>query len=90
MIDLYTSPTPNGHKVSCLLEALAMDYETHFVNLLEGEQHKPDFLKISPNGRIPAIVDIEANHLSIAGCNFSGKYLKKTLACPIIGPIPPI
>jgi len=65
MIDLYTSPTPNGHKVSCLLEALAMDYETHFVNLLEGEQHKPDFLKISPNGRIPAIVDIEANHLSI-------------------------
>ena len=65
MIDLYTSPTPNGHKVSCLLEALAMDYETHFVNLLEGEQHKPNFLKISPNGRIPAIVDAEANHLSI-------------------------
>ena len=42
-----------------------MDYETYFVNLLEGEQHKPDFLKISPNGRIPAIVDAEANHLSI-------------------------
>ena len=57
MIELYTAPTPNGHKVSCTLEALGMDYEAILVNLSEGEQKKPDFLKISPNGRIPAIVD---------------------------------
>ena len=64
MIELYTAPTPNGHKISCLLEALEMDYEAILVNLSEGEQKKPNFLKISPNGRIPAIVDTE-NDLSI-------------------------
>ena len=64
MIKLYTAPTPNGHKVSCLLEALDMDYEAILVNLSEGDQLKPNFLKISPNGRIPAIVDTE-NDLSI-------------------------
>jgi GST-like protein len=64
MIKLYTAPTPNGHKISCLLEALQMDYEAILVNLSEGEQFKPNFLKISPNGRIPAIVDTE-NNLSI-------------------------
>ena len=65
MIDFYTAPTPNGHKVSCTLEALNMDYEVHVVNLMENEQKKPDFLKISPNGRIPAIVDKGAGNLSI-------------------------
>ena len=65
MIHLYTSSTPNGHKVSCLLEALEMPYEAHAINLAEGEQHKPDFLEISPNGRIPAIVDTDNDDLSI-------------------------
>ena len=65
MIDFYTAPTPNGHKVSCTLEALNMDYKVHVVNLMENEQKKPDFLKISPNGRIPAIVDRSADNLSI-------------------------
>ncbi len=65
MIDFYTAATPNGHKVSCTLEALEMDYEVHVVNLMEGEQKKPEFLTISPNGRIPAIVDRDANNLSI-------------------------
>ena len=65
MIDFYTAATPNGHKVSCTLEALGMDYEVHVVNLMEGEQKKPEFLKISPNGRIPAIVDRDASNLSI-------------------------
>ena len=64
MIHLYTASTPNGHKISCLLEALEMPYEIHSVNLGDGDQHKPDFLKISPNGRIPAIVDTD-NNLSI-------------------------
>ena len=65
MIHLYTSSTPNGHKVSCMLEAIEMTYEIHTVNLGEGDQRKPDFLKISPNGRIPAIVDTDNNDLSI-------------------------
>ncbi|NKI16734.1 glutathione S-transferase [Spongiibacter sp. KMU-166] len=57
MIELYTAPTPNGHKASCTLEALEFDYTSHFVNIGEGEQKKPTFLKINPNGRIPAIID---------------------------------
>ena len=65
MIDFYTAPTPNGHKVSCTLEAMELDYETHVVNLMENEQKKPEFLAISPNGRIPAIVDRDANDLPI-------------------------
>ena len=65
MIHLYTSSTPNGHKVSCMLEAIEMPYVVHSVNLGEGDQRKPDFLKISPNGRIPAIVDTDNNDLSI-------------------------
>ena len=64
MIELYTAPTPNGHKVSCTLEALKMEYKAILVNLGEGDQKKPDFLKISPNGRIPAIIDTD-NNLSI-------------------------
>lgn len=65
MIDLYTAPTPNGHKASCTLEALELEYTTHFVNIGEGEQKKPDFLAINPNGRIPAIVDRELGDFPI-------------------------
>ena len=65
MIDFYTAPTPNGHKVSCTLEAMELEYETHVVNLMENEQKKPEFLAISPNGRIPAIVDRDADNLQI-------------------------
>ena len=65
MIDFYTAPTPNGHKVSCTLEAMELEYETHVINLMENEQKKPEFLAISPNGRIPAIVDRDADNLSI-------------------------
>lgn len=65
MIDFYTAPTPNGHKVSCTLEAMELEYDTHVVNLMENEQKKPEFLAISPNGRIPAIVDRDADNLSI-------------------------
>lgn len=57
MIDLYTWTTPNGRKISILLEELGLDYEVHPVNIGEGEQFAPDFLKISPNNKIPAIVD---------------------------------
>lgn len=57
MIDLYTAPTPNGHKVSCTLEAMGLDYKVCTVDLSSGEQHQPSFTAISPNARIPAIVD---------------------------------
>ena len=57
MIDLYYWPTPNGWKVSILLEELGVPYEVKYVNIGKGEQFEPDFLKISPNNRMPAIVD---------------------------------
>ena len=57
MIDLYTWPTPNGHKVHIALEELGLPYTVHAVDIGEGDQFKPEFLKISPNNRIPAIVD---------------------------------
>ena len=56
-IDLYYWPTPNGWKVSILLEELGVPYEVHFVNIGAGDQFKPEFLAISPNNRMPAIVD---------------------------------
>jgi GST-like protein len=57
MIDLYTWTTPNGRKVSILLEELGIDYNVHSINIGKDEQHSPAFLKISPNNKIPAIVD---------------------------------
>ncbi|MCW9045663.1 MAG: glutathione S-transferase N-terminal domain-containing protein [Alphaproteobacteria bacterium] len=57
MIDLYTWPTPNGWKVHIMLEECGLEYKVHPVNIGEGEQFKPDFLKISPNNKMPAIVD---------------------------------
>ena len=57
MITLYAWPTPNGHKVSILLEELGLDYEVVAVDINKGEQFDPNFLAISPNNRIPAIVD---------------------------------
>ncbi|HEV8390285.1 MAG TPA: glutathione S-transferase N-terminal domain-containing protein [Dongiaceae bacterium] len=59
MIDVYTWPTPNGHKVHIALEELGLPYTVHAVDIGEGDQFKPEFLKISPNNRIPAIVDQE-------------------------------
>jgi GST-like protein len=59
MIDLYTWTTPNGRKVSILLEELGVPYNAIPVNIGQDEQFKPDFLKISPNNKIPAIVDHE-------------------------------
>ncbi|WND02984.1 glutathione S-transferase N-terminal domain-containing protein [Temperatibacter marinus] len=65
MIEFYTAPTPNGHKVSCTLEELGLEYNTHLVNIMAGDQKNPDYLKICPNGRIPAIVDTEAGNFPI-------------------------
>jgi GST-like protein len=57
MIDLYTWSTPNGRKVSIMLEEVGLPYAVHSINITKDEQFQPDFLKISPNNRIPAIVD---------------------------------
>jgi glutathione S-transferase len=65
MIDLYTAPTPNGWKASVTLEELAIPYEVHVVNLMAGDQKQPDYLKINPNGRIPAIVDRDEGDLAV-------------------------
>ena len=59
MIDLYYWPTPNGFKISIMLEECGLPYKIVPVNIGTGEQFKPDFLKISPNNRMPAIVDHE-------------------------------
>lgn len=57
MIDLYTWGTPNGRKVSILLEELGIEYAVHPIDIGKGDQMTPEFLKISPNNKIPAIVD---------------------------------
>ena len=58
-IELYYWPTPNGFKVSIMLEELGVPYEVKYVNIGRGDQFQPDFLKIAPNNRMPAIVDPE-------------------------------
>jgi GSH-dependent disulfide-bond oxidoreductase len=57
LIDLYTWSTPNGRKVSIMLEETGLPYRVHPVNIGAGEQHTPEFLAINPNNRIPAIID---------------------------------
>ena len=59
MIDLYTWPTPNGHKIHIMLEECKLPYRVHGVNIGTGEQFEPAFLQISPNNKIPAMVDSE-------------------------------
>ena len=57
MIDVYSWPTPNGHKVHIMLEECGLPYRAHAVDISAGEQFRPEFLAISPNNKIPAIVD---------------------------------
>ena len=57
MIELYYWPTPNGHKITIFLEEAGLDYEIKPVNIAVGDQFQPEFLQISPNNRMPAIVD---------------------------------
>ena len=65
MIDLYTAATPNGFKISITLEEMGLEYDVHPLDLMSGAQKEPDFLKINPNGRIPAIVDHDNDDLAI-------------------------
>jgi len=57
MIDVYSTATPNGHKVHIMLEECALPYRVHHIDIGAGDQFKPEFLQISPNNKIPAIVD---------------------------------
>lgn len=59
MIDVYSWPTPNGHKVHIMLEECGLPYRAHPINIGKGDQFQPDFLKISPNNKIPAIIDTD-------------------------------
>jgi hypothetical protein len=60
MLTLHTWPTPNGKKIFIMLEELGVSYQTHFVDIEKDEQFQPDFLAISPNNKIPALVDHDA------------------------------
>lgn len=59
MIELYTAPTPNGWKISIMLEECGLPYRVHWIDIGRGEQFADEFLRISPNNRIPAIIDTE-------------------------------
>ncbi len=89
MIDVYSWATPNGHKVHIMLEECGLLYTAHPVNIGTGDQFKPAFLKISPNNRIPAIVDpqgpdgkpisvFESGAILLYLASKTGKFLPKT------------
>ena len=65
MIELFTAPTPNGHKISIALEELGLPYQVRVVDLAEGEQRQDWFLALNPNGRIPVIVDHAAERFVV-------------------------
>ncbi len=65
MIDLFTSPTPNGWKASIMLEEIGLPYSVHPIKLQEGQQKEPWYLKINPNGRIPAIIDRDEGDFAV-------------------------
>lgn len=65
MIELYTAPTPNGWKASIALEEMGLPYTVKLVNIMSGDQKKPEYLQINPNGRIPTIVDKDNGNFSV-------------------------
>jgi GST-like protein len=65
MIDLYTWHTPNGRKISIMLEEIGLDYTVFPINIAKDEQFQPHFLEVSPNNRIPAIIDKDNNNFSL-------------------------
>lgn len=89
MIDVYSAPTPNGHKVHIMLEECGLPYRVHHVDIGAGDQFKPQFLAISPNNKIPAIVDadgpdgkpislFESGAILVYLASKSGKFIGRT------------
>ena len=85
MIDLYTAATPNGHKISIALEELALPYTLHALSLPDNEQKQPWFLEINPNGRIPAIVDRDADNFPVFESGAILVYLAEKTGCLMPG-----
>ena len=90
MIDFYTWTTPNGRKVSILLEELGIDYEVHSIDITQGDQNSPAFLRISPNNKIPAIIDrdngmrlMESGAILVYLAEKYGKFLPKDRIAPV-------
>ena len=75
MIDLYTWGTPNGRKISMMLEEIELAYRVHAVDITKNEQFAPELVEISPNGKIPAIIDTEGLDGSPVGLFESGAIL---------------
>ena len=84
MIDLYSWTTPNGRKISIALEEMGLEYKSHAIDITKDEQFAPDFLKISPNNRIPAIVD-EDNSIFESGAILMYLAEKTNLFAPEYG-----
>ena len=96
MIDLYYWTTPNGHKITMYLEEAGLDYRVHAVHIGKGEQFAPEFLKISPNNKIPAIVDhapadggkpisvFESGAILLYLAGKTGKLIPKTLRGQVV------
>src|SRR5436190_18891040 len=93
-IELHSWNTPNGRKISVALEEMGLPYTVHPVNISKGEQHAPAFLKISPNNRIPAIVDpdgpggapisiFESGAILLYLGQKTGRFLPADLACRV-------
>ena len=91
MIELYTWPTPNGHKIHIMLEETGLEYNIHPVDIGKGEQFDPEFLKISPNNKMPAMIDTdgpggkpfalaESGAMLFYLASKTGKFLPKDLA----------
>jgi len=87
MIDLYTWSTPNGRKVSIMLEELDLPYKVFAVDIGKGEQHAPEFLAVSPNNKVPAIVDhdtglsmFESGAIMVYLAERSGRFLPTDMA----------
>ena len=81
MIELYTAGTPNGWKASIMLEELGLPYEVRALRLEQGEQLEPWFLRINPNGRIPAIVDRDAGRFTVFESGAILIYLAEKTGC---------
>jgi glutathione S-transferase len=84
MIELYTAPTPNGWKASIMLEELGLPYEVRPINLLSGEQKEDWYLRINPNGRIPAIVDRDEGDFPVFESGAILVYLAEKTGSPLL------